>query len=326
MRYGLIFALVAGAIVTAALIAAAIIADGFALDFGVFWRAAQTPASEVYRPDPWLPFVYPPTAIPWLRPLALLPFWPAFALWSALSVALFFVAAKSRAWWLIALSPGLIECVTFGQTSLFVGALLLFACTRRGWQMGVLLAVAFSLKPQMLVMAPLILLVRRDWPALAGGALCGLALLLFTCAQYGPGIWLAWLRAMPGFAQVIDHRNLYWATITPYGLAAWSGVPPVPVWIACAALSIAAVLRSACQWDNLAMPMVVTSILTVPYAVPHDLVAALPWCTAMLLRRDPDWRQAPAALLFSATMVPIAAAMIAGDWAFVVRRTPPPEG
>jgi hypothetical protein len=314
MRYGLLFAIVASVIVAVGVIGVAIFAGGFALDFRVFWRAARGPIDSIYRPDHWLPFVYPPTAIPWLKPLALLSFWPAFAVWSALSLACFFFAARSKAWWLMLLSPALIECVAFGQTSLFVGAILLLACSRRGWQMGALLAIALSLKPQMLVMAPLVLLVRRDWPALAGATINGLALLLFVSALYGAGIWLDWVHSLGGFAKVVDARNLYWALVTPYGFAAWLHLPPTPFWIAGALLAVGAVVRSANDWDELAMPIAVTSILAVPYAVPHDLVAALPWCARMLLSRDRDWKQAPAALIFSAALVPVATILLAVSW------------
>lgn len=314
MRYGLLFAIVASMIVATGLVGVAIFAGGLALDFDVFWRAARAPIADVYRPDPWQPFVYPPTAIPWLKPLSLLPVWPAFAVWTIPSLVSFFAAVRSKAWWLMLLSPALIECVAFGQTSLLVSAVLLLACSRRGWQMGALLALALCLKPQVLVMAPLILFVRRDWPAIAGAVGGGFALLLFTTLLYGPLIWLAWFHALPGFASVVHSRDLYWALITPYGLAAWAGIPAAPVWTAGALLSLLAVFRSAKDWDNLATPIAVTSILAVPYAVPHDLVAALPWCAGMLLRRDRDWRQAPAALIFSATMVPVGLTLLAVAW------------
>jgi hypothetical protein len=312
-RYALLFAIVAAIIVTAGLVGVAIFADGLALDFRVFWETARLPLDDIYRPA-WQPFVYPPTTVPWLKTLELLPFWPAFAVWSGLSVLAFFVAARSRTWWLMLLSPALIECLAFGQTSLFVGAIVLFGCARRGWQRGALLGFALCLKPQMVVMAPLILLVRKDWSALAGGIAAALTLILATTMLYGVDIWLDWFRALPMFSGVIEQRNLYWAFVTPYGLAAWAGLPATPVWIAGAMLSGVSVVRSASKWDGLAMPIAVTSILAVPYAVPHDLVAALPWCTAILLRRGWDWRQAPAALLFSATAVPVGLAALAIGW------------
>lgn len=310
----MLFAIVASTIVATGIVYAAIMAKGFALDFGVFWETAREPIGGIYRPDPWLPFVYPPTSIPWLKPLALLPFWPAFVGWSVLSLAVYLIAVPQRTCWLILLSPALIECIAFGQTSLFVGALVLWSCSRRGWPMGALLAVALSLKPQMLVTAPLILFFRRDWAAIAGGVVTGVALILLTTALFGFGIWRDWAQALRGFAHVVDARNLYWATITPYGLAAWIGLPATPVWLAGAGLALCAMLRSAKNWDELAMPIAVTSILAVPYAVPHDLVTALPWCASLLLRRDRDWRQAAAALIFSAVIVPIAAAALAIGW------------
>jgi hypothetical protein len=319
MRYALLFAIVASIIVAAGLIGVALFAGGLALDFDVFWRAARAPINTIYQSDQWQPFVYPPTAIPWLKPFGLLPFWPSFVAWSLLSLVGFFAAARSKDWWLMLLSSCLIECVAFGQTSLLVSAVLFLACSRRGWQMGALLAVALSIKPQVLVMAPLILLVRRDWPAVMGAAVAGIALLLLSIVLYGPTLWLAWFHALPGFARVIASRNLYWALITPYGLAIWAGLPGTPFWIAGALLSIAAVIRSARSWGNLAMPIAITSILAVPYAVPHDLVAALPWCAAVLLKRDWNWRQAPAALIFSAMFVPVATAGLAISW---LRRSP----
>ena len=272
------------------------------------------PIESVYRPDSWLPFVYPPSSLPWFKSLALVSFWPGFAAWSLLSLACFVIATRSRVWWFMLLSPGLIECLVFGQTSLLVGALLLWACSRHGWQMGALLALALSLKPQMLIMAPMIMLVRRDWPAIVGGLVASATLLLLTTSLYGPRIWADWLHAMPAFAQVIDDRKLYWAVITPYGLARWIGLPALPISIACAGISFGAVLRSGRSWEELPMPIAVTSILVAPYAVPHDLVAALPWCASVLLRGGRDWRQAPAALIFSAVMVPFAAVALAFSW------------
>jgi hypothetical protein len=319
MRYALLFAIVASIIVAAGLIGVSLFAGGLALDFDVFYRAARAPITTIYQSGYWQPFVYPPTAIPWLKPFGLLPFWLSFVVWTVFSLACFFVAARSKIWWLMLLSPCLIECVAFGQTSLLVSALLFIACSRRGWQMGVLLAVALSIKPQVLVTAPLILLVRRDWPAIMGGVACGLALMLFSIFLYGPVLWLAWFHALPGFASVIASRNLYWALITPYGLAMWAGLPGTPFWIAGALLSLAAVMRSACGWDNLAMPIAVTSILAVPYAVPHDLVATLPWCASILVKRDWHWKQAPAALIFSAVFVPVSTLALAVSW---LRKSP----
>jgi hypothetical protein len=143
--------------------------------------------------------------------------------------------------------------------------------------------------------------------------------MLFSILLYGPTLWLTWFHALPGFASVIASRNLYWALITPYGLAMWAGLLGTPFWIAGALLSLAAVMRSARSWDNLAMPIAVTSILAVPYAVSHDLVAALPWCASILVKRDWHWKQAPAALIFSAVFVPVATVALAVSW---LRKSP----
>jgi hypothetical protein len=180
--------------------------------------------------------------------------------------------------------------------------------------MGALMALALCIKPQVLLMAPLVLLVRRDWSAITGGVIAALAMILLALGLYGPQIWLEWIYALPGFSHVIDQRQLYWALITPYGFARWMGLPATPFWIGGAVLALLAVLRSARNWEDLATPIAVTSILAVPYAVPHDLVAALPWCVRVLLDRDRDWRQAPAALIFSACLVPIAIAALAIFW------------
>jgi hypothetical protein len=180
--------------------------------------------------------------------------------------------------------------------------------------MGALLAFAFCLKPQMLITAPLVLLVRRDWGAIIGGVTAGIALLSGVTALYGPQIWVNWWHALPGFVEVIEVRNLYWALVTPYGLAAWVGLPPTPFWVAGASLALVAVLRSGNGWEDLAMPITVTSVLAVPYAVPHDLVAALPWCAGILIRKEINWRQAPAALIFAALAVPFATFAMAVRW------------
>jgi hypothetical protein len=230
--------------------------------------------------------------------------WPAFVLWSLASLGLFLWAAKIPNRLLLLLSPALVQYIVFGQTSLLVGALILVAS--EGSVMGGLFGIAFTLKPQLVALAPLVFLVRRDWQAVYGFAGAVVGSVILTTLIFGSQIWQDWLDALPAFRNTLVSRDLFWVLITPAGLAERFALPPFPFWAAGAAIAGFAVLRSKMDTRPL---IVCASLLAAPYAVGHDLVALLPFC---LLTLQSDGRAKPfAALAFAVAFVPIALAGLA---------------
>src|SRR5689334_10022293 len=107
-------------------------------DFSVFWTATHVPRSHLYdsgyvtAEQAWLvppsagprPWIYPPSALLLFLPFGLIAFWPAFFIWSALSLTAFWLAWRVKvARWQLALamsSPAFVMALTQGQTSLLI--------------------------------------------------------------------------------------------------------------------------------------------------------------------------------------------------------------
>src|SRR4051812_29161295 len=91
--------------------------------------AAVTAAQMSLRPPVGpLPFPYPPSSLPLLAAFGLLPFWPAFWLWTVLSAAAFWSAARriTNHLWLVFATPHMVLALVLGQTTLWIGALLMW--------------------------------------------------------------------------------------------------------------------------------------------------------------------------------------------------------
>ena len=223
LRPWLAAAVLCGSLVSIGLVWATSRGGGIGLDFAVFWRAART--TNVYSPNPFDPFVYPPTTLLWLKPLCWLSFWPAFILWSLVSLVAYMAAARK---WLLLGSPVVIQCLVFGQTSMILAAGILVAARSEGVVMGVILGLVFSLKPQLLVTAPLVLLLRRQWRSLSGFLIGAVVSVAFSVILFGPHVWLEWAGSIPAFRRVLESRDLWWVMITPYSVGMRLGVSPWP--------------------------------------------------------------------------------------------------
>lgn len=286
----LLFAMVCGSAISAGLILATAYGNGIGLDFSILWKAAQ--ARQPYAPDAYAPFVYPPTAWIWIAPLKLLAFWPAFILWSALSVAVFLAVTRRP---ILFLSPIVVQGLVFGQPTLLLASMALARSRHRG----LLVGVALTLKPQILFLAPLVFLVRRDWSVLISIAVGATASLLVSVVAFGFQPWLDWLQALDHLRHVMAARNLWWMTITPYGTAARFGLDPWPFWAVGAALGLIVAVRS--RSDPLFVS-VLASALATPYAYAQDLVLLLPLCLVWI-ERD---RKPLASLIFAGALIPAA--------------------
>src|SRR5579864_9294943 len=145
-------------------------------DFYVFWQAARhwqapyDPAiiaqleGQIHLSGVW-PFAYPPTFLFVVWPFAQLPLTLAYPLWTGLSAGLFFFAAShlvKPVWATLALTlaPVVFFSAELGQTSLIVGAAMI-----GGWLLrdhrplvaGALFGLAACIKPQAMLLAPVVL-------------------------------------------------------------------------------------------------------------------------------------------------------------------------
>jgi len=172
-----------------------------------------------FAKDESLPFAYPPYFTLPLAALARLPYPAALLCWTLASLALFTAGlalllraapeslAKERVTillLLLAFEPVVVETLIGGQSSalgFFCLALAVFLTrTARPFAAGLALSVCLY-KPTLLVLIGPMLLVSRQFRALAGFATGAAALAALSLLALGFGTCRAWVRMLTGFAQ-----------------------------------------------------------------------------------------------------------------------------
>jgi hypothetical protein len=211
-----------------------------------------------------------------LWPFAQAPLALAYPLWTGLSAAAFFFAAAhlvKPAWATLglAIAPVVFFAAELGQTSLFIAAAMIggwLLRDRRPLLAGALFGLAACIKPQAMLLAPVVLWGR--WRMLAAMAGAGLALIAASFA-FGPQRWLEWPHALATFRALVPATD----RINPAALVAGPG------WAALmAALGLA--LALACR--NL-VGLVTGALCATPYAHAYDLAPLAPLAAGWLLDR-----------------------------------------
>ena len=280
----------------------------FAFDFDVFWNAVRRPLAELYAPDPKAPFVYPPSSIPFFAPLKYFARGGAYLAWILLSFAALAASTRKAPPQVLALmlvTPMVVRCAFLGQNTMLLGSALIVAAMRGGVAGGLLLGTVACIKPQLVLMAPLVLLVRRDWRGLGGASAAAAFWLSASLLIYGLQPWKDWVGAFPSFHQVLVDRDLLWIIVSPAGTAERFGLPPVPFLLLGIAIAVLAVVRAApkVQGFELAALSVMASVLAAPYATLQDLLAALPFLALALSNRRMDVIAVAAALILVTAFV-----------------------
>lgn len=286
-------------------------------DFYVFWAAARH-WSAPYDPQviaqleaslhltgPW-PFVYPPTFLLFARPFSLLPLQIAYPLWTGLTSALFFFAASFMvrpAWATLALFivPPVALAIAPGQTSLLVGAAMIggfLLLQKRPALAGALFAAAACVKPQAMVLAPVVL--WGHWRAVRWALITGLGLIVASFA-FGPQLWMEWPRTLADFRGLMPAIE----RVNP------SALYPGLWWSAALAL-----LGLCLAWNsrNL-LGLVGGALCLTPYAHQYDLAPLAPLALVWLIDRGRlGWGHAVAgaALLAGLVSTPIASLIFLG--------------
>lgn len=277
-------------------------------DFSVFWHAVRS--GFPYAPS-LTPFLYPPTTLIWLQPLRLVPFWFGYALLSLLSAATYFVTVRRLWGWRIAglslFAPTAALGLVPGQLGMLTCALVFLAYSITRWR-GVLLAVAFTLKPQIVFVAPIFLLVDRDWRNL-GLMACTTALLAVAATLLlGRSSWSEWLDATQRLHAVLAERGMLRIALSPTQFVQGFGLTALPVLLICAICSIAMAF-TRCDEPTRACLVGCASLSATPYALRYDLVALTPLFAHVMVSSSSS-RSVLAALSFTGVMGPFA--LIAG--------------
>jgi hypothetical protein len=140
---------------------------------------------------------YPPSAMLLAAPFGQLGYLAALACWTLTGIAVFFIVARRHvAGWRvlipIALSPAALFCLISGQSSFLTAAMLiaiLASLDRRPVTAGVLIGL-LTIKPQLGLLFPFMLIASGRWRVFTAAAITSLALVVATAVLFGPQIWI----------------------------------------------------------------------------------------------------------------------------------------
>lgn len=255
------------------------------------------------EPHGWHPFPYPPLFLLAVVPLGLLPYFWAYAVAMAGSVAGMAAAAAGRrpaVLFTAALltSPAAIVNFLYGHNG-FLSAALIAGGTRllatRPLVAGMLFGLV-SYKPQLAVALPVALLAARAWKTLGAAAVTAAVLLLASLLVFGADIWIDWLNFLPRFsAAVLTHGDEFFAKMASLTPALLRFGVPLPLTTAAQFVSAAAVLatlwlafRRSARSVAAGALLLVAPFLVTPYAYSYDLPLAavgVLWLGTDLARR-----------------------------------------
>jgi hypothetical protein len=314
-----------------------------AMDFLPFWSASflalhrhaidaynvialTAVETEAISRDPGiLPWLYPPTFLLVVYPLALLPFKIAAVAFLGGTLALFVrvmcAIAPSRQTALLTLAfPGAALVLVCGQNGLLtasIAGLGLVLLRRHPVFAGICLGL-LCIKPHLAVLFPLALLCSRSWRALASMAATAAVLLAVSVLVFGTGTLAAFLYNAGMIAGLVESGRAALARIpTVFALATLAHVPSV--WAYAAQGAVALVAASAvcnawsrdCSYALRAAVLVCASLLVSPYLFDYDLTwlgVLLAWCVRHGLARG--WKRHEREWLLGLWLMPVAGVFV----------------
>jgi alpha-1,2-mannosyltransferase len=230
---------------------------------------------------------YPPHLMLFIWPLGLMPYLPAYIAWCVVGIALYLFACSTtiprERLLFLAVAPGIAVCVFFGQNGFYTAALLiggLMCLDRRPVLAGVLFGI-LTVKPQLGLLLPVMLLLERRWVTIASAVVTTAALVAATSMLYGWHIWIEfWQKVVPQQEWLTVHgKGLLFAVVSSvfYG-GRLLHLPLALDWILqdiVSVLALAAVVWT--YWKrrdpalSLALLITATFVFT-PYILNYDMV------------------------------------------------------
>jgi hypothetical protein len=232
-----------------------------------------------------MPWTYPPQFDLLLAPLALLPGWAAYLLFTTITLAAYLmtlrvIAGNNLALVLVIFFPAIAITISIGQNGLLTGALIGLICInveRRPVLSGLALGV-MVIKPHLAVAAGIYMLLTRRWSAVLAAATVVVASSLICTLAFGPQIWIAWLGSIREAASYLeDGRYQLFRMISAYAALYKAGLPPAGAFwgqMAMAALALVAVALAIARGPSSRFALGVVSVASVmisPYAYDYDL-------------------------------------------------------
>jgi hypothetical protein len=278
------------AVMAAALLREAIWGGRFAHDYAVYWRTANSPAELAYMKVSYQPFPYAPPMLLWIAPLRFVSEPLGYVIVSIAGVVALMLACRpylSKAALILMLISGpVVRCLRNGQISAVLAALMIWACgTRNRAAAGAAFAVVGSIKPQLVWLAPLMLLLDKDWRAIRAGVAASAVILGSGVAIYGLDRWPEWFGSLDHFHQILVDRRVVDIGSTPAIAAEAFGFDPLPFLIVgtVAGVGLVYLCRNTGPLEK-ATAIGAGSLLASPYALMYDLVIIAPFAATMVMK------------------------------------------
>lgn len=262
-------------------------------DYNVFWGIGSAPLSSVYVR---YGFPYPPSSLILVRAFGLFPFWPSFLLWCMAGVAAITLAA-ARTTPLRSVAVGFLSCAALGalvggQTSLFIGALVMAGLSSRDPRLrGLFFASAAVIKPQSLLAAPVALLARQEWRTIGYAIAAGLSLIVASILLFGIQKWVDWATHLSAFPAYVTTRRIDVSDVGLYGLFRRMGLPgwTYLIGLPLGLLTTWSVFRSEGPAVDRYVAFACSTVLISPYTLSYDLAGLSIAAVSLLLddRRSP---------------------------------------
>jgi alpha-1,2-mannosyltransferase len=231
-------------------------------------------------------YSYPPVTLLYTWLFALLPYPAAWIGWLAATGALFAAAARPYlreggiGIWTALLAPASIINIWAGHYGFLAGALWLFA-----WRLlpgrpavaGVLIGLML-VKPHLAVLAPIVLLWRREWTAIAAAAATIAFLTLLSGLLFGAQLWLTWLSETALLqAAMVDDVGAFFMRMMPT-LTPALALLGVPMAVAAALQGLTALAAIVLLLRHLprdsaeaGMAAATATFLVLPYGFAYDM-------------------------------------------------------
>ena len=248
---------------------------------------------------------YPPHILLLIWPFGFFPYLTSYAIWAAIGFCLYLLIGSRgqfdmRRLLFLAASPVAFVNIINGQNGFFTAAMLVPAIwywDRRPALSGVLFGV-LTVKPQLILLIPIVLVLTKRWRCLAFACGTAVAMAGLTAIMFGPSIWTGYFeQAMAVQNAVMLHGTgvMLTAMPTPFMTARMLGLPLQIDWILqgiVSALSLAAVIWTFWRRRDpmLSAALLLTaSLVFTPYAFNYDM-AALTILLAQLRERTDNTR------------------------------------
>lgn len=232
----------------------------------------------------FMPWTYPPQFDLLIAPLAFLPGWAAYALFTTITLVTYLltlhaIARRHFAQVLIVLFPAIAVTLACGQNGFLTGTLMGLLCLhveRRPVLAGIALGT-MVLKPHLAIAAGVYMLLTRRWTVILSAATVVAASSLVSTLVFGAGIWLAWMDGIKEAAGFLEEgRYPLFRMISAYaalykaGFAGWAFWGQTVVAVLAVAAVALAVARAPSHRFTLGV-VAMTSVMISPYAYDYDL-------------------------------------------------------